>query len=64
MNTERQKTDALSDAVEVPEGATHYSETPMERIYLKESYKYGWKCYVFGAWRPYDAEDNEDIKPL
>lgn len=64
MNTERQKTDALSDAAEVPEGATHYSETPMERIYLKESYKYGWKCYVFGAWHPYDAEDNEDIKPL
>ena len=64
MNIEHQKTDALSDAVEVPDGATHYVETPMERIYLKESYKYGWKCYVFGAWHPYDAEDNEDIKPL
>ena len=25
MNIERQKTDALSDAVEVPDGATHYN---------------------------------------
>lgn len=47
-----------------PEGATHYSETPMEYIFLKESYKYGWYCYAFGAWHPYDVEDDEEIKPL
>ena len=47
-----------------PYGATHYSETDMEYIFLKESYKYGWKCFVFGSWKPYIAEDNEEIKPL
>ena len=47
-----------------PDGATHYSETDMEYIFLKESYKYGWKCFVFGSWQPYIVEDNEEIKPL
>ena len=47
-----------------PDGATHYSETDMEYIFLKESYKYGWKCFVFGSWQPYTVEDNEEIKPL
>lgn len=47
-----------------PDGATHYSETTMEYIYLKESYKYGWKCFVFGGWFPYSVEDGEEIKPL
>ena len=64
MNQERQKTDAIADAVEIPEGATHYSETPMEIIFLKESYKYGWKCYAFGEWNPYLSEVDEEIKPL
>ena len=49
---------------EAPDGATHYIEAPMEIIFLKESYKYGWKCFVFGSWKPYIAEDNEEIKPL
>ena len=49
---------------EAPEGATHYSETPMEIIFLKESYKYGWKCYMFGEWHPYLSEVDEEIKPL
>lgn len=56
--------DLMNPKTEIPKGATHYSETIMERIYLKESYKYGWKCYVFGDWMPYEAEDNEEIKPL
>ena len=49
---------------EAPEGATHYSETPVEIIFLKESYKYGWKCYAFGEWHPYDESQDEEIKPL
>lgn len=49
---------------ESPEGATLYSETPMEIIFLKGSYKYGWKCYVFGEWHPYLSEVDEEIKPL
>lgn len=48
-----------------PDGATHYSETDMEYIFLKESYKYGWKCFGrFGSWQPYIVEDSEEIKPL
>ena len=59
----------MSDELEqiksqAPEGATHYSEADTEYIFLKESYKYGWKCYVFGVWQPYIAEDNEERKPL
>ena len=47
-----------------PEGATHYSDIIFDIIYLKESHKYGWECFVFGSWHPYTVEDNEEIKPL
>ena len=47
-----------------PDGASHYTDIGIDIIYLKESYKYGWKCFCFGLWQPYIAEDNEDIKPL
>ena len=49
---------------QAPQGATHYSDIGFDIIYLKESYKYGWKCFVFGLWQPYIAEDDEEIKPL
>ena len=57
MTTQQIKTNA-------PDGATHYSDIGFDIIYLKESYKYGWKCFAFGLWKPYIAEDNEEIKPL
>ena len=47
-----------------PEGATHYSDIGIDIIYLKESFKYDWKCFCFGQWQPYILEDCEDIKPL
>ena len=47
-----------------PQGATHYTDIGIDIIYLKESYKYGWKCFVFGSWQAYMVEDNEEIKPL
>lgn len=47
-----------------PATATHYSDIGIDIIYLKESYKYGWKCFAFGSWQPYIAEDDEVIKPL
>ena len=47
-----------------PQGATHYSDIGIDIIYLKESFKYGWKCFCFGQWQPYILEDDEDIKPL
>lgn len=46
-----------------PEGATHYSETPMEYIFIKQ-YKGMWQCYAFGEWWHYVQEENEEIKPL
>lgn len=47
-----------------PDGATHYSDIGIDVIYLKESYKYGWKCFCFGQWQPYILEDGEELKPL
>lgn len=49
-----------------PDGATDYSETPMEYIYLKKSnaVDFDYECYAFGKWIPYDVEDGEEIKPL
>lgn len=46
-----------------PEGATHYSETPMEYIYLR-TYNTLWQCYAFGEWWHYDVINGEEIKPL
>ena len=62
MKIERQKIDALSDAVEIPDGATHYAETPMEYIFLRIEYG-GWQCYAFGEWHSFDP-DGSDINPL
>ena len=45
------------------ETATHYSETPMEIIYLKK-YKGAWQVYAFGGWFHYEQEPCEEIKPL
>lgn len=45
MNQERQKTDALSDAVEIPEGATHYSH--VLRVFMEETKK-GWFIFSEG----------------
>ena len=49
---------------EAPEGATHYSETPIEIIFLRELDNYKLECYAFGEWHPYSSELDEEIKPL
>lgn len=38
-----------------PQGATHYSETIAEIIYLR-FHKDTWNCYVFGGWFYYTPE--------
>lgn len=43
-------------------GATHYTDTPMEHIYLRDIN--GWQCYIFGEWHSYVLEDGEIVKPL
>ena len=47
MNIERQKTDAISDAVEIADGATHYCKWHDEYIFLEHGL--GFK-YLNGAW--------------
>lgn len=38
MNQERQKTDAIADAVEIPKGATHCIKTKMGPIYANKNH--------------------------
>ena len=47
MNTERQKTDAIADAVEIPEGATHYNEKTESYFCLEDGL---WSKLVNGSW--------------
>ena len=47
MNIERQKTDAISDAVEIPDGATHYCKSHDEYFCLEDGL---WFKYLNGAW--------------
>lgn len=43
MNQERQKTDAIADAVEIPEGATHYDTNELDYLKL-DGDKWTWWC--------------------
>ena len=47
MNKERQKTDELSDAVEVPEHATHYSKEFDQYFCLEDGI---WYKMLNGSW--------------
>lgn len=47
MNSERQKTDAIADAVEIPEGATHYNSEQDQYFCLEDGL---WFKLVNGAW--------------
>lgn len=47
MNSERSKTDALSDAVECPDGATHYSEQLEQYFCLEDGI---WYKMLNGSW--------------
>lgn len=54
MNQERQKTDAIADAVEIPEGATHYLSIGGMTTYLK-SVNNKWFYWTDSIWAPYDG---------
>lgn len=48
MNQERQKTDAIADAVEIPDGATHYNHNTETYYKLENNNWYHWH---FTEWR-------------
>lgn len=69
MNTEREKTDALSDAVEIdnnkPEGATHYTRVYDEIWYLRWSSLISiYLVYHDGIYVPFLIPKSFEIKPL
>ena len=69
MNTEREKTDALSDAVEIdnnkPEGATHYAIVYDEIWYLRWSILISsYVVYHNGIYVPFLIPKSFEIKPL
>lgn len=61
MNQERQKTDAIADAVEIPEGATHYSEELDQYFCLEDGL---WFKLVNGSWWQTKSPPFTDIVSL
>ena len=63
MIKERQKTDALSDAAEVPDGATHYDIKTNE--YVKEYYgNYSCWCVIDKCWWHQVDYETQNLMPL
>lgn len=52
MNIERQKTDAIADAVEIPEGATHYREYTGNYFKINKD---GWFIFLNGSFKKYQG---------
>lgn len=63
MNQERQKTDAIADAVEIPEGATHYYKDEYDLYYYKVS-NFSLFQFVNNEWMWVDLWDSDYYSDL
>lgn len=67
MNSERQKTDAIVDVVEIPEGATHYRNGDFIHNIKYYKHQFGkWYFYSYsGGWYPSGIVISVDqLRPL